>query len=78
MDCSFLRLRGVLIWIFVGITADRAIVPISYSASPFHQLCRVQKCCKNAFMQLKLQENGCPVQAKLLTIQVIPHRLSSF
>ena len=24
MDCSFLRLRGVLIWIFVGITADRA------------------------------------------------------
>ena len=25
MDCSFLRLRGVLIWIFVGITADRAI-----------------------------------------------------
>ena len=25
MDCSFLRLRGVMLWIFVGITADRAI-----------------------------------------------------
>ena len=43
MDCSFLRLRGVLLWSIVGITADRAIVPISLDASPFHQLCRVQK-----------------------------------
>ena len=25
MDCSFLRLRGVLLWSIVGITADRAI-----------------------------------------------------
>ena len=25
MDCSCLRLRGVMLWIFVGITADRAI-----------------------------------------------------
>ena len=25
IDCSFLRLRGVLLWIFVGITADRDI-----------------------------------------------------
>ena len=23
MDCSFLRLRGVLLWFIVGITADR-------------------------------------------------------
>ena len=43
MDCSFLRLRYVLLWSIVEITADRAIVPISYSASPFHQLRRVQK-----------------------------------
>ena len=50
MDCSFLRLRGVLPWSIVGITADRAIVPILYGASPFHQLRRVQKCRKNAFV----------------------------
>ena len=25
IDCSFLRLRGVLLWSIVGITADRAI-----------------------------------------------------
>ena len=38
MDCSFLRLRGVLIWIFVGITADRAISSNFVGASPFHQI----------------------------------------
>ena len=43
MDCSFLRLRDVLLWSIVGITADRAISTISYSASPFHQLCRVEE-----------------------------------
>ena len=42
-DCSFLRLRGVLPWSIVGITADRAIVPILYGASPFHQLRRVEE-----------------------------------
>ena len=46
MDCSFLRLREVLLWSIVGITADRAIVPISLDASPFHQLCRVQNTVK--------------------------------
>ena len=56
----------------------RAISPISYAASPFHQICRVQKCCKTAFVRLKLQENGYPIQSESLTIQVIPHRLSSF
>ena len=50
MDCSFLRLRGVLLWIFVGITADREMAPISLDASPFHQLCRVQKYRKTAFV----------------------------
>ena len=30
------------------ITADRAIVPILYGASPFHQLRRVQKCRKKS------------------------------
>ena len=36
------------------ITADRDIVPISYGASPFHQICRVQKYRKNAFVRLVL------------------------
>ena len=54
IDCTFLRLRSVLLWSIVGITADRDIVPISLEASPFHQLCRVQKCRKNAFVRLKL------------------------
>ena len=31
---------------------------------------------KNAFVRLKLQENGYPVQSKLLTIQTIPYRYS--
>ena len=56
--------------VFCWITADRAIVPISLDASPFHQLRRVQECWKNAFVQLKLQENGYSIQAKLLTMQL--------
>ena len=46
------------------ITANREIVPISLDASPFHQCCRVQKCYKTAFVRLKLQENGHPIQDK--------------
>ena len=60
MDCTFLRLRGVLIWIFVGITADRAIVPISLDASPFHQLRRVQKCRKMRSCGLYFKKTGIP------------------
>ena len=75
MDCSFLRLRGVMLWIFVGITADRAIVPISLDANPFHQCCRVQKCRKTAFVQLKLQENGYSIQFELLKSS-FPYSLS--
>ena len=56
------------------ITADRGISPISLDASPFHQLCRVEEYSKTAFVRLKLQENGYPVQYKLLTIQLIPYR----
>ena len=74
MDCSFLRLRDVLLWSIVGITADRAIFPILLDVSPFHQICRVQNDRKTAFVQLKLQENRYSIQSKLLTIQVIPHR----
>ena len=33
---------------------------------------------KNAFVRLKLQENGCPIQSEPLTIQVFPYRLYSF
>ena len=74
MDCSFLRLRGVLLWSIVGITADRDIVPILLDVSPFHQICRVQNDRKTAFVQLKLQENRYSIQYKPLTIQTIPHR----
>ena len=60
------------------ITADRAISTISLEASPFHQLHRAKEYRKKAFVRLKLQENGHPIQYKPLTIQVIPQRLSSF
>ena len=70
IGCSFLRLRDVLLWSIVGITADRAISTISYSASPFQQCCRVEEYCKTALVQLVLQENGYPVQPKLLTIYI--------
>ena len=63
---------------FVGLPLTATFLPISLDASPFHQICRVQECWKNVFVQLKLPENGYPIQYKLLTIQVIPHRLSSF
>ena len=36
-NCTFLRLRGVFAMDIRRITADRAIVPILYGASPFHQ-----------------------------------------
>ena len=70
MDCSCLRLRGVLLCSIVGITADRTISTILYCASPFHQLRRVQKCRKTAFMRLKLQENRYSIQAEPLTMQL--------
>ena len=58
------------------ITADRAISTISYSASPFHQrifplnVAGVEEYCKTALVQLVLQENGYPIQSKLLTIYI--------
>ena len=54
IDCSCLRLRGVLPFSFVGLPLTAPFLPISYSASPFHQLRRVQKYCKTAFVRLKL------------------------
>ena len=55
---------------FVELPLTAPFFPISLDASPFHQICRVQKYCKTAFMRLKLQENGYPVQAPPLTIQL--------
>ena len=84
MYCSFLRLRWVLPWSIVGITADRAISTILLGASPFHQrifplnVAGCKNIVKTAFVRLKLQENRYSIQSKPLTIQVIPHRLSSF
>ena len=46
--------------------------------APFTKYAGCKNIVKNAFVRLKLQENGYPIQSKLLTIQVIPHRLSSF
>ena len=43
MNCSYLRLRGVLPFSFVGLPLTAPFLPILYSASPFHQCCRVQK-----------------------------------
>ena len=43
MDCSFLRLRWVLPWSIVELPLTATFLPISWSASPFHQCCRVQK-----------------------------------
>ena len=40
------------------ITADRDIVPISYGASPFHQICRVQKCRKMRSCGLYFKKTG--------------------
>ena len=53
MDCTFLRLRDVLPFSIVGITADREMVPISLDASPFHQLCRVQEYRKKCVRAVK-------------------------
>ena len=74
MDCLCLRLRWVLPWIFVELPLTAPFLPISWSASPFHQICWVEEYSKTAFVRLKLQENGYHVQPKLLTIQTIPYR----
>ena len=52
MDCSCLRLRDVLLWSIVELPLTAPFLPILYGASPFHQLCRVQKCRTTAFVRL--------------------------
>ena len=59
---------------FVELPLTAPFLPISYGASPFHQLRRVKECLKNAFVRLKLQENGYSIQSKPLTIQIFPYR----
>ena len=39
------------------ITADREIVPISFGASPFHQIGWVEPYCKKAFVRFRLLKN---------------------
>ena len=76
MDCSFLRLRGVLPWICVELPLTAPFLPILLDASPFHQrifplnVAGVEEYCKTALVQLVLQENGYPIQYKLLTIYI--------
>ena len=67
-------LVGWLCSFVFGLPLTAPFLPISYDASPFHQICRVQKYRKTAFVRLKLQENRYPIQYKLLTIQPIPYR----
>ena len=43
MDCSFLRLREVLLYSFVELPLTAPFLPISMDASPFHQLRRVKE-----------------------------------
>ena len=43
IGCSCLRLRWVLPWSIVELPLTATFLPILYSASPFHQLRRVQK-----------------------------------
>ena len=78
MDCLCLRLRLVLLWSIVGITADRDISSNFVECKPISPIAPGARILKNAFVRLKLQENRYSIQYKPLTIQVIPHRLSSF
>ena len=60
----------------LGLPLTAPFFPISYSASPFHQrifplnVAGVEEYCKTALVQLVLQENGYPIQSKLLTIYI--------
>ena len=79
IDCSFLRLRLVLPWSIVGLPLTAPFSPILLDASPFHQICRVQKHrkkCVRAAETPKKQVSH--TGSAYLTIQVIPHRLYSF
>ena len=43
IDCTSLRLREVLLWIFVELPLTAPFQQFRMDASPFHQLCRVQE-----------------------------------
>ena len=45
--------------------------------APFTKYAGCKNIVKNAFVRLKLQENGYPIQYKPLTIQTIPYRYPS-
>ena len=70
MDCLCLRLRGVMLWIFVGITADRAISSNFVGCKLISPIVPGGRISKNALVRLKLQENGYPIQPKPLTIRL--------
>ena len=64
--------------VFCWITADRAISSNFVWCKLISPIAPGERMFENAFVRLRLQENGYPVQAKPLTIQVIPYRLHSF
>ena len=62
--------------VFYWITADRAISSNFVGCKPISpadisaKCCWVEEYCKTALVQLVLQENGYPIQSKLLTIYI--------
>ena len=68
MDCSFLRLRGVLPWICVELPLTAPLCQFRWMQAHFTKYAGCKNIVKNAFVRLKLQENGYPIQAKPLTI----------
>ena len=78
MDCSCLRLRGVLPWICVELPLTATLCQFRMVQAHFTNNAGCKNTVKNALVRLKLQGNRYSIQAKPLTIQLIPHRLSSF
>ena len=71
MDCSFLRLRGVLIWIFVGITADRAISSNFVWCKPISPNWLGRTIMEKAFVRLRLLMFWYPIPVSAKTIDPI-------
>ena len=60
IDCTFLRLRDVVLWSIVELPLTAPFFQILLDASPFHQLRRVQKCRKMRSCGLYFKKTGIP------------------
>ena len=74
VERSYLRLRGVLLWSFVGLPLTAKWYQFRWVQAPFTKYAGCKNLAKTAFVRLKLQENGYPIQYKPITIQLIPYR----